>query len=321
MEEEIKHRTLSVNGIAMHVAEKGRGPVVLLLHGFPELWYTWRRQIHALAALGYRAVAPDLRGYGDTEAPAAVGRYTCHHVVGDLVALMDELGLGEEEKVHVVGHDCGALVGWYLCMFRPERVRSYVTLTVPFRPRNPAMKTVEAMRALFGDDYYICRFQEPGEIESEIERIGVRNVLRKILTDRKPGPPMWPKGEDFSRRPGWPLALPSWLSEEDLDYYTSKFEKRGFTGGLNYYRAMDLNWELTAAWTGAQVKVPVKFIVGDLDMTYTTLGVKEYVHGGGFKKHVPLLEEVVVIEGVGHFINQEKAEETNSHIIDFIKKF
>ncbi|KAI6684938.1 hypothetical protein NL676_030851 [Syzygium grande] len=316
--EGIEHRTLSVNGIAMHVAEKGRGPAVLLLHGFPELWYTWRRQIHALASLGYRALAPDLRGYGNTEAPAPAECYTCHHVVGDVVALMDELG---EEEVHVVGHDWGALVGWYLCMFRPERVRSYVCLTVPFRPRNPRMKPVESMRAFFGDDYYICRFQKPGDIESEIERIGVRNVLVKILTERKPGPPMWPKGEDFGCGPGEPIALPSWLSEEDLDYYTSKFEKRGFTGGLNYYRAMDLNWELTAPWTDAQVKVPVKFIVGDLDMTYTTPGVKEYVHGGGFKKHVPLLEDVVVMEGVGHFINQERAEEINSHIHDFIKKF
>ncbi|XP_030544839.1 epoxide hydrolase A [Rhodamnia argentea] len=317
--EGIEHRTLSVNGIAMHVAEKGRGgPAVLLLHGFPELWYAWRRQIHALASLGYRAVAPDLRGYGDTEAPAPAERYTCHHVVGDLVALMDELG---EEKVHVVGHDLGALVGWYLCMFRPERVRSYVCLTVPFRPRHPRMKPVESMRALFGDDYYICRFQKPGDIESEIERIGARNMLRKILTERKPGPPMWPKGEDVGVGPGKPVALPSWLTEEDLDYYTSKFGKRGFTGGLNYYRAMDLNWELTAPWTGVQVKVPVKFIVGDLDMTYTSPGVKEYVHGGGFKMDVPLLEDVVVMEGAGHFINQERAAEINSHIHDFIKKF
>ncbi|KAK3441580.1 epoxide hydrolase A [Eucalyptus grandis] len=317
--EGIEHRTLSVNGITMHVAEKGRGPAVLLLHGFPELWYTWRRQIHALAAQGYRAVAPDLRGYGDTEAPAEVERYTCHHAVGDVVALMDELGLGE--AAHVVGHDWGALVGWYLCMFRPERVRSYVCLTVPFRPRNPAAKPVESLRAHFGDDYYICRFQEPGDIESDIERLGVRNVLRKILTERKPGPPMWPKGQDFSCRPGKPMALPSWLSEEDLDYYTSKFEKRGFTGGLNYYRALDLNWELTAPWTDARVRVPVKFVVGDLDITYTTPGVKEFVHGGGFKKHVPLLEDVVVIEGASHFINQERPEEVNSHIHNFIKKF
>ncbi|OWM62918.1 uncharacterized protein LOC116212983 [Punica granatum] len=313
--EGIEHRTVSVNGINMHVAEMGSGPqVVLLIHGFPDLWYTWRHQIRALASHGYRAVAPDLRGFGSTDAPAGAAAYTCHHIVGDIVALLDSLGV---DKVFVVAHDWGAIIAWYLCVFRPDRVRAYACLSVPFRPRNQAVKPIEAVRALFGDDYYMCRFQEPG-VESEMERAGARNVLLKTLAGRRPGPPLIPKGQSFE---GKPIDMPSWLSKEDLDYYAANFERTGFTGGLNYYRALDLNWELTAPWTGVKVNVPVMFVTGDLDMTYTTPGVKEYVHGGGFKKDVPLLQDVVVLENAGHFINQERAEEMNAIIHDFIKKF
>ncbi|XP_029125769.1 uncharacterized protein LOC109791538 isoform X2 [Cajanus cajan] len=157
--ESIVHRRVEVNGIKMHVAEKGEGPVVLFLHGFPELWYSWRHQIIALSSLGYRAVAPDLRGYGDTDAPAPVTSYSVFHLVGDLVALIDSLGV---DQVFLVGHDWGAIIGWYLCLFRPDRIKAYVCLSVPFRPflgRNPHQKTVDMFQALYGDDYYICRFQ------------------------------------------------------------------------------------------------------------------------------------------------------------------
>lgn len=154
--EGIEHRMVVVNGIKMHVAEKGEGPVVLFLHGFPELWYTWRHQMIAMASHGYHAVAPDLRGFSDSEAPASYTSYTCFHVVGDLIALIDHLGA---DKVYLVGHDWGAQIGWYFCLFRPDRVKAYVSLTVPFRPRNPKIKPIEGMRVFFGDDYYMCRFQ------------------------------------------------------------------------------------------------------------------------------------------------------------------
>ncbi|XP_023531428.1 uncharacterized protein LOC111793669 [Cucurbita pepo subsp. pepo] len=314
----IQHRTVSVNGINMHIAEKGEGPIVLLIHGFPELWYSWRHQILALSSQGYRAVAPDLRGYGDSDAPDSLSSYSIMHIVGDLVALVEILGVKE---VFVVAHDWGAMIAWCLCLFRPDIVKAFVCLSVPFRPRHPKIKPVESMRKFFGDDYYICRFQNPGEIEEEMAVVGAKEVVRGILTTRKTGPPIFPKGQAFQVRPGSSTPLPSWLSEEDLSYFASKFESKGFTGPLNYYRSMDLNWELTAPWTGVQVKVPVKFVVGDVDMVYTTPGVKEYVNGGGFKKDVPYLQEVVVMEGVGHFLTQEKPEEVSSHILDFIKKF
>ncbi|XP_052194101.1 uncharacterized protein LOC127802378 [Diospyros lotus] len=326
--EGIEHRTVTVNGINMHVAEKGQGPLLLFLHGFPEIWYTWRHQILAFAALGYRAVAPDLRGYGDSDAPASPSAYTCFHAVGDLVALIDSL---EASEAFVVGHDWGAMIGWYLCLFRPDKVKAFVSLAVPFRPRHPKMKPVETMRAFFGDEYYMCRFQEPGEMEAEIARYGTAEVLRKILTDRRPGPPRLPKDNPFGISADaalqlqpqlqLQLQLPSWFQDEDLKYYTSKFDQKGFTGGLNYYRVLDLNWELTAPWTGMQVKVPVKFIVGDLDMTYTTPGIKEYVHSGGLKRDVPLLEDTVVLEGVGHFLNQERPDQVNKLVYSFINKF
>ncbi|KAL9320242.1 hypothetical protein ACSQ67_012081 [Phaseolus vulgaris] len=319
--EGVEHRTVEVNGIKMHVAEKGEGPVVLFLHGFPELWYSWRHQILALSALGYRAVAPDLRGYGDTDAPPSVSSYTILHLVADVVALIDSLGV---DQVFLVAHDWGALVGWYTCLFRPDRIKAYVCLSVPFMPRNPKVKPVDAMRALYGDDYYVCRFQEPGKMETLYDN-NIEEAIKNMLTSRRPGPPILPKEGAGSN----PLAsgslpsrpLPSWLSQEDLTYYASKFGKTGLTGGLNYYRNLNLNWELTAAWTGVQVKVPVKFITGDLDIVYTSLGTKDYIESGAFKRDVPFLEEVVVQEGVAHFNNQEAAEDVSNHIYNFIKNF
>ncbi|GLT51428.1 hypothetical protein SLA2020_248390 [Shorea laevis] len=322
--EGIEHRTLKVNGINMHVAEKGKGPVILFIHGFPELWYSWRHQIVALSSLGYRAIAPDLRGYGDTDAPESVSSYTCFHLVGDLIGLLDAVA-ADQEKVFVVGHDWGATIGWYLCLFRPDKVKAYLSLSVPFRRINPAMrvKPVDTLRSFFGDDYYICRFQEQGEIEAEFAQIGTEELMKEFLTYKLPDPFRFPKGtKPFGHPRESPVILPPWLSEKDIQYYASKFEKTGFTGGVNYYRNLNRNYELLAPWAGSQIKVPVKFVTGDQDLVYHMPGSKEYIHSeGGLKKDVPLLEEVVVIEGVAHFINQEKADEINNHIFNFFQKF
>lgn len=315
----ITHRNVEVNGVRLHVAEAGPAgaPVALLLHGFPELWYTWRHQMPALAAAGYRAVAPDLRGYGDSDAPAGgPSKYTALHVVGDLVALVDSLG---QEQVFVVAHDWGALIAWYMCLFRPDKVKALVAMSVAFIPRDPAQTLVEAYRSLYGDEYYVCRFQEPGEIEAEFARLGTELVLRKLLAYRTGEPLFIPKSGWGS--PNDKIPLPSWISDEDIKYYTSQFEKTGFTGGLNYYRALDKTWELTAPWTRAEIKVPVKFIIGDLDVTYRLPGTQDFIHDGDSTKFVPLLDDVVIMKGVGHFINEEKPNEINEHMINFIKKF
>ncbi|XP_044498162.1 epoxide hydrolase A-like [Mangifera indica] len=317
--EDIQHRIVNVNGLNMHVAEKGEGPVILFIHGFPELWYSWRHQIIALASLGYRAIAPDLRGFGDTDAPPSVSSYTCFHVVGDLIGLLDVVA-SDQDKVFVVGHDWGALIAWYLCLFRPDKVKALVNLSVAFNPWNPKRKPLEGLKAVYGDDYYMIRFQEPGEIEAEFAQIGTETVVKEFFTYRTPGPLFLPTGKGFGHPPNAEIVLPSWLSEDDVKNYTSKFEK-GFTGGVNYYRNINVNWELTAPWAGSQIKVPVKFIVGDLDLTYYMPGVKDYIHKGGFKRDVPLLEEVIVMEGVGHFINGEKADAISEHIYNFFQKF
>ncbi|KAE8668469.1 RING-H2 finger protein ATL5-like [Hibiscus syriacus] len=282
----------------MHLASLGSGPVILFLHGFPELWYSWRHQLLSLSSLGYQCVAPYLRGYGGSDAPASSASYTVFHIVGDLVSLLDMLGV---ESV-------------------PDRVKALVNLSVAYRPRNPTVKPVEGYRALFGDDYYVCRFQEPGEIEEEFAQLGTEKLIKLFLAARDPGPFLIPKETGLRGMPD-PPPLPSWISEQDIDYFVNTFNRTGFTGGLNYYRAMDQNWELTAPWTGSKIKVPVKFVVGDLDITYNIPGIKEYIHGGGFKRDVPFLQEVVVMEGVAHFINQEKSEEISMHIYDFVKKF
>uniref|UniRef100_A0A2P2K624 Epoxide hydrolase n=1 Tax=Rhizophora mucronata TaxID=61149 RepID=A0A2P2K624_RHIMU len=154
--EKIEHMTVATNGINMHIASIGRGPAILFLHGFPDLWYTWRHQLLALSSLGYRCIAPDLRGYGDTDAPVSVTEYTAFHVVGDLVGLLDLLGI---DRVFLVGHDWGAIIAWHLCLFRPDRIKALVNMSVALYPRNPHKKPVERYRDLFGDDFYICRFQ------------------------------------------------------------------------------------------------------------------------------------------------------------------
>ncbi|KAI3936576.1 hypothetical protein MKW92_032414 [Papaver armeniacum] len=312
----ITHRMVDVNGIKMHIAEKGEGPVVLLVHGFPAIWYSWRHQILTLAASGYKAVAPDLRGYGDTDAPSSAQTYTCFHIVDDLVSLIDTLG---QDKVFVVGHDWGAIISWYLCLFRPDKVEALVNLSVTFIPRIPFVRPLTLLRAIYGDEYYIIRFQEPGEMEAEFARVGTETVLRKIMSYYTPAPFKIPRDKSFASE-GQP-TLPAWLSVEDIQYYTSKYEKSGFTGGFNYYRNLNVNWELTKQWAGAEIKVPVKFMVGDQDLCYHMLGVQSYIHSGLMKRYVPFLQEVVVLKGVGHFIMEERPDEVNGHIIDFLENF
>ena len=154
--EKIEHSTITTNGIRMHVASIGTGPAVLFLHGFPELWYSWRHQIISLSALGYHCIAPDLRGYGDTDAPPSPASYTVHHVVGDLVGLLDHLGI---DQAFLVGHDWGAFIAWHFCLFRPDRVKALVNLSVTFYPRHPTISMAKGLKAFLGDDFYMCRFQ------------------------------------------------------------------------------------------------------------------------------------------------------------------
>src|SRR3954467_9517498 len=243
---DVEHREIEVNGLRMHVAERGEGPLVVLLHGFPESWYSWRHQLAALAAAGFRAVAPDQRGYGGTSRPAAIDRYTLLDLVGDVVGLIAALG---EQRAIVVGHDWGAPVAWHTALLRPDLVAGVAGLSVPFTPRLP-QSPMAGWREAFGDRFYQVYFQDPGVAERELEA-DVRETMRRLLigaSGDRPGPGgggerlpagVLPPGAGFLDTLRATDELPSWLTSDDLDFYVGEFSRTGFTGGLNWYRSQD----------------------------------------------------------------------------------
>ncbi|KDP37443.1 hypothetical protein JCGZ_08284 [Jatropha curcas] len=314
--EEVNHQRIRTNGIWLHIAEKGKGPLVLLLHGFPEFWYSWRHQISFLANHGYHVVAPDLRGYGDSDSPLSPTSYTIFHLVGDLIGILDHFG---QQQAFVVGHDWGALLGWHMSLLRPDRVKGLIAISVPYFQRNPNAKVIEAFRTIYGDGFYICQFQEPGRAEKAFARYDYLTVMKKFLLITKTDKLIAPMGMEIIDYLQTPAVLPPWITEEELQVYADKFQETGFTGPLNYYRAMDLNWELCGPWQGSKITVPAKFIVGDKDIGFDTAGTKEYVLGDTFKHFVPDLQ-VVILDG-HHFIQQEKAQQVSEEILTFLHKF
>lgn len=310
---DVNHHRIKTNGIWMHVAEIGNkqgGPLVLLLHGFPDMWFSWRHQMGHLASHGYHVVAPDLRGYGDSDSPLSPTSYTIFHIVADLLGLLDHFNY---QQVFVVGHDWGAEAAWRLSLFRPDRVKGMVALSVPFFPRSPDINPTQFFNQSYGDNLYISQFQEAGRAEKAFAKYDYLTVMKKfLLIDKVVSPP----GMEFIDCLETPSVLPPWITEEELQVYADKFQESGFTGGLNYYRAMDLNWELQAAWQGSKVTVPSKLIIGDKDIGFN--GTKEYVDGDVFKRLVPDIE-VVILEG-HHFIQQEKPKEVSDQIISFLDK-
>jgi len=301
----------------MHIAEAGQGPLVLLLHGFPESWYSWRHQLVALAAAGFHAVAPDQRGYCGTGAPggpghtADVAEYTIMHLTGDVIALMDALGA---ERAVVAGHDWGAPVAWHTALFRPDRIRGVVGLSVPYRPRGSAAP-VATLRQALGESFYMVYFQRPGVAEAELSR-DPQTTFRKILTSLAgEGPQMTliPAGGGVLDAAQEPAELPPWLTQEDIDTYVSEYAPSGFTGPLNWYRNMDRNWELTGAWQHAPILVPALFIAGDRDP------VLSFVKADGLQAVVPQLTRSVILRGCGHWTQQERPAEVSDAIIDFVR--
>ncbi|MGB6395114.1 MAG: alpha/beta hydrolase [Bradyrhizobium sp.] len=322
-------RMIESNGIRLNIAEQGKGPVVLLCHGFPESWYSWRHQIDALAAAGFHAVAPDMRGYGKSDAPEAIDQYTIFHLVGDLVGLLDAI---EVPKAVIVGHDWGATVAWQAARLRPDRFPAVVGLSVPFRPRSPVRPT-SVMPQTADAQFYQLYFQEPGVAEAEFERdprSTVRNMLygasgesaaeiRAAATGRGAARNvgMVPRNGGLLRGPGAPATLPAWLSEADIDFYAGEFKRSGFRGPLNYYRNIDRNWELMAAFADKKVTVPALYIAGDHDMVLAAPGTAEYL--AGLKQFVPALRDIQLLPGCGHWTQQERPGEVNAAIIDFVR--
>jgi pimeloyl-ACP methyl ester carboxylesterase len=318
----VTHRLVDAGGLPMHIAQAGRGPLVLLLHGFPESWYSWRHQLTALAAAGFHAVAPDQRGYGQTAAPAAVGDYTILHLTGDVIGLMDALG---EEQAVVVGHDWGAPVAWQTALLRPDRIRGVVGLSIPYRPRGSSAP-IGVMRAGIGEGFYMVYFQQPGVADAELNRdrtATFRRVLSsgsggRLLGDAGSGLTIVPPGGGFLDTCPEPAALPAWLSPQDIDIYAAQYADSGFTGPLNWYRNLDRNWELTGAWHHAPVLVPALYVVGDEDLVLRFPGAREGL--GRLVGAAPQLRAPVLLPGCGHWTQQERPEEVNAAVIGFLRE-
>ena len=313
----LRHRFVETNGIRLHVAEQGEGPLVLLCHGFPESWYSWRHQLEALADAGFHAVAPDMRGYGQSDRPAEIDRYTLLHLVGDMVGLVDAMGA---ESAAIAGHDWGAPVAWHAALLRPDRFRAVIGLSVPFRPRGstrPSTMMPQNDEAMF----YQLYFQTPGVAEAELER-DVRDTIRRLAysgSGDRDGAALFmvPRRGGFLSRTTSPDVLPSWLSEADVDFYAAEFSRAGFRGGLNWYRNIDRNWELLAPFAGARVTVPALYVAGERDLVVTFPGMDQLIPN--LSKFVPNLRRTIMLPGCGHWTQQERAKEVNAAMVDFLR--
>jgi pimeloyl-ACP methyl ester carboxylesterase len=315
----VTHRTVAANGVRIHLAEQGSGPLVVLCHGFPESWYSWRRQLQALSDAGFHAVAPDMRGYGQTDSPAEVEQYTLLHLVGDMVGLLDAL---EAETAMIVGHDWGAPVAWHAALLRPDRFRGVIGLSGPYRPRAKARPTTlmpQTDEALF----YQLYFQEPGVAEAELERDPRDSIGRILYSFSGDAPPasasagMVPRQGGFLTGMTAPPSLPAWLTQADLAFYAGEYARTGFRGGLNWYRNIDRNWELLAPFAGLRITVPALYIAGERDIVVAFPGVEQFI--ANLPKLVPQLRSTIMLPGCGHWTQQERANEVNAAIIEFMK--
>jgi pimeloyl-ACP methyl ester carboxylesterase len=316
----VDHRIVEVNGIRLHIAEEGKGPLVVLLHGFPECWYSWRHQFTPLAEAGYRVVAPDQRGYGSSDRPEAIDAYTMLHLTGDVIGLVHALG---EQRAVVVGHDWGAPVAWQTALLRPDVVRGVAGLSVPPQPRGEA-PPLQAMRELYGGQFYWNYFEQPGVAEAEFSA-DIRDLMRRFLYGASgdnpgnvtPQQPLVPPGGGFLSQVAAPQELPGWLTEDDIDVFAASFAESGFAGGLNWYRNLDRNWELGAPWAGAQLQVPGLYIAGDRDLVLAFPGMAELL--AVFTHVFPTIAQPVVLPGCGHWTQQERPDEVNAELIGFLR--
>jgi len=305
-------------GITLSVHDAGTGPAVVLSHGFPELAYSWRHQIPALVAAGFRVIAPDQRGYGASDRPEGIPEYDIHHLTGDLVALLDVLEL---EKAVFVGHDWGGLVVWQMPLLHPERTAGVIGVNTPFLPRGP-MSPIPLMRAMVGgqdEKIYLLWFQPPGQAERVMDA-RVRLVFEKLMRSSIPFEQLQtqagPNAGDmnpFRRLEELPEIGEPILRPEELDHYVKTFERTGFRGGVSWYRNLDRNWETTAHTTGQKVEVPCLMVTAEWDPVLRPQMAK------GMETYVPDLE-TVMIEGCGHWTQQEKPAELNRVMTAWLRK-
>ena len=312
-------RFVDVNGVRLRILEDGPpdGPVVLLAHGFPELAYSWRHQIPALAAAGYRVIAPDQRGYGGSSRPDAIEAYDIAQLTGDLVGLLDDAGA---KRGALIGHDWGAVVAWSTPLLYPDRVAAVAGLSVPPVPR-PLTPVTVALRRIFGDNFfYMLYFQQPGPADAELDADPGRSLRRMLGGMRAPkdeatalrmlaaGP------EGFIDRLPEPDRLPDWLTAAELDHYVAEFSRTGFTGALNGYRNYERNWEITAHPAAETISAPSLFVGGTDDpvLAFTRTDRAREVVVGPYRQ--------VLLDGAGHWIQQERPEEITAELLAFLSE-
>ena len=309
--------TLQVNGVRMQVATQGRGPLVLLCHGFPELWCSWRAQMAALAAAGFRAAAPDMRGYGGTDAPADPAQYTMLHHVGDLVGLVSALG---ETQAVVVGHDWGAPAAWHAALLRPDLFRAVAGLSVPYSPPAP-VDLLSALAQQGVSHFYMQYFQASGVAEAELEAdvaATLRRTTYSLSGDGAGGVAgMLEPGKGFLHDTEDPAAMPAWVNATDLAYATAEFQRTGFRGGLNWYRAIRPSWELLAPWRGLPIRQPSLFIGGERDDVLKFPASRAAI--ARFDRTLPGLRGCHLLTGAGHWVQRERAAEVNALLLGFLR--
>jgi len=312
-------RYAEINGVRLVYDEAGTGPLVLLAHGWPELAHSWRNQIPALATAGFRVVAPDMRGYGESGAPTGVEDYTILHLVGDFVGLLDHLGAADAV---VIGHDWGAVVAWHAALLRPDRFRAVAAMSVvhTLRPHHAPLATFER---LGHRNFYWQYFQPPGIAELELERDVARTLRCVYHAASGDVPAEWhwravvPEGGGLLDTTLEPASPPSWLAPGDLARYVAAFEKSGFRGGLNWYRNIDRNWALMAPFADARIRQPALFIAGARDPTLRIGGRRDRL--AAMDEAVPGLRGKVLIPGAGHWVQQEAAARVNAELIGFLR--
>ena len=317
--QQTQQQLIKVNGIqlSVHIAGPESGKPVWLLHGFPECWYSWRHQITALAAQGYRVFAPEMRGYGATEAPEAVEAYDLITICGDIQGAMNHFG---HEQVAMIGHDWGAPIAWHLALLEPARVKAVCGLSVPFggRPRQPA---INMMREAYKDKFhYMLYFQTQGPAEAELAadiprtmRLmmhGLDSQAGGALVQDKPADSAWL--EDYTD----PGRQPAWCSDEAFEVYVKTFKQSGFRGPINWYRNFERNWERTESLAGRQIEQPALFLIGDRD----PVGALEAYTIKKMPSVVPQVEQHVIAD-CGHWIQAEKPSEVNSLLLPFLERY
>lgn len=307
---------LGVNGLRMQVTTAGSGPLVLLCHGFPELAYSWRHQVVALAAAGWRVAAPDMRGYGGTEAPADTDAYTLLHLVGDMVDLVKQLG---ETQAVVVGHDWGAAVAWHCALLRPDLFRAVVGMSVPYAPPG-RVDLISSLEAAGIHDFYMQYFQPPGVAEAELDRDPTASIRRIHYSGSGDAPARNTFGRlgtggllDNTREPD---TLPAWMNAGDLAVYGQAFAASGFRGGLNWYRNLRRNTALLSPWRGQPIRQPSLFIAGTRDDVLRFPASQAQIDAYG--RTLPGLRGCHLLEGAGHWIQRERAAEVNQHLVGFL---